>query len=171
MFSNIAPLYTSSSLIRVMHNKSSSPSAEMSLKAVFLITLLTFFKMGSSQLAEIPDRGCVWLFRRSPEDFEICKTELCFVIINENPYMFLDPALAAAPSQPFFYRDHDILYSKLSGLFFDVLRGVSRRVPEVRESRCIYGGSKCICDDTVHFVGYVAKNDVISSWQADTCCL
>ncbi len=159
MWSNIAPLYASSYLIRVMYNETSSPSAEMSIKTVILISLLTFFKLGSSQLAEIPDRGCVSLFRTSPEDFEICKTELCFVIINENPYVFLDPALAAAPSQPFLCRDHDILYSKLSGLFFDVLRGVSRRVPEVRESRCIYGGSKCTFDDTVHFVGDVAKND------------
>ncbi len=133
--------------------------AKMLLTQVFLTTLLTFFKLGSSQLAEISDRGCVSPFRTSPGDFEICKTQLCFIIVDVNPYVFLDPALAAVPSKPFLCRDHDILYSNLTGLFFDILRGVSKQVPQVRESRCIFGGSQCTFDNTVQFVGDVAKKD------------
>ncbi len=73
--------------------------------------------------------------------------------------MFPDPTLVAEQSKPFLCRDHEVLYSKLTGLFFDILHAVSKRVPQVRESRCIYAVSKCTFDDTVRFVGDVAKND------------
>ncbi len=87
------------------------------------------------------------------------KKELCFLVINEKPYVFPDPGLTAAPSRPFLCRDHGMLYPKLTGLFFDILHGVSKRVPQVRQSRCIYAGPKCTFDKTVRFVGDVAKND------------
>ena len=124
-----------------------------------LVTILTCFKLTNGRLGEIPDRGCVSSFLTSPGDFVICETELCFVFINERPYVFPDPEIAAAPSHPFLCRDHDILYSKLTGLFFDILHGVSKQVPQVRESRCIYAGPNCTFDDTVRFVGDVAKSD------------
>ena len=131
----------------------------MRLTPVFVCVLLIFFKLGSCQLTEIPDRGCVSSFQTSQGDFEICKKELCFLVINEKPYVFQGPVPTAAPSKPFLCRDHDMLYPKLTGLFFEILHGVSKLVPQVRESRCIYADPKCTSDNTVRFVGDVAKKD------------
>ncbi len=131
----------------------------MCLMPVFIGFLLTFLKLGCGQLTGIPDRGCVSSFQTSSRDFEICKREICFLVIIEKPYVFPDPVLTAAPSKPFLCRDHDLLYPKLTGFFLDILHGASKRVPLVHESRCLYAGLKCTFDNTVRFVGDAAKND------------
>ena len=107
----------------------------MLLTPVFLVTLLTFFNSGNSPLTEILDHSCFSSFRTSPEEFGICRTQLCFIIVNVNPYVFLDDDLAATPSKPFFCPENNTLDSKLKGVFFNILRGVSEEVPEVSESR------------------------------------
>ena len=53
-----------------------------------------------------------------------------------------------------------MFYWKLTGLFFDIIHGVSKRVPPVCESRCIHARHNCTFANTVHFVGDIAKSDV-----------
>ena len=86
--------------------------------------------------------------------------QLCFlrITVNEKPFVFPDPVLTAAPPKPFLCRDQDILYSKLTELFSNILHSVSKRVPQVRDSRCMYAGRNCTFDNTVRFVGDVAKD-------------
>ena len=80
-------------------------------------------------------------------------------MINEKLYLFPDPTLSVAPADPFLCRDHDALYSKLQGVLFDILRGISKRVPQVREARCVHIDPKCTFDNSEHFVGDVANKD------------
>ena len=130
------------------------------LTPLFYLKLLMIFTIVTSQQTSIPDRGCVSSFQTAPSSFEICKTELCFVILKEYPYALINSTLESAASQPFLCRDHDLIYPKTKGLFFDVLRGVSRYVPKVRNARCVFGGRKCSFDNSVRFVEDIVKNEL-----------
>ena len=142
----------------------------MQLTPFCILTLLTLFRWGDSLVAGIPDRACVSSFEMLPDEVEIFNNELCLIMINEKPYVFPDPTFSAAPADSFLCRDHDIVYAELQGLFFDILRRVSKRVPEVRKARCIHAGSKCIFDNSVRFWDDVAKNDSRYRFVAATRC-
>ena len=136
-----------------------STKTEARLTPLFCLKLLMIFTVVTSQQTSIPDRGCVSSFQTAPSNFEICKTELCFVILKDYPFVLINSTLESEEPQPFLCRDHDILYPKTKGLFFDVLQGVSEYVPEVRNAQCIFGGKKCSFDNSVRFVEDIVKNE------------
>ena len=136
-----------------------STKTEARLTRLFLLKLLTIFTIVTSQQTSVPDRGCVSSFQTARSSFEICKTKLCFIILRAYPHVLINSTLESAAPQPFLCRDHDIIYPKTQGLFFDVLRGVSRYVPKVRDARCVFGGKKCSFDNSVRFVEDIAKNE------------
>ncbi len=117
------------------------------------LTFLLLLTLVSCEVVSLPDRGCVPSFREAPRDFKICKTRLCFVLLPEKQYVIPEPGLRFPPSRPFRCLDND----KYAGVFFEVVKGASKRVPEVKKAMCIYGGRNCSFDSSVRFVEDNAK--------------
>ncbi len=120
---------------------------------LFCLTLLVALAPVSSQEISVPDRGCVSSFRNASDHYKICKTELCFVILPEKPYVIADLGSDSPPPHPFPCIDNGIY----SGVFFEVLKRAGEMVPEVQRARCIYGGRNCSFDNSVRFIEDTVK--------------
>ena len=120
---------------------------------LFSVIVLSICSLVSSHVSIVPDRGCVSKFHEAPRQFDFCTNKLCFVIHPEQPYVFSEPTLLKSTGG---IPCND---TNFKGLFFDVLKEVSKSVPEVREATCIYVGNDCTFDNTVRFVQDAVKQN------------
>ena len=121
---------------------------------LFCVIVFTLSSLGDSHAFMVPDRGCVPTFHETPRQFDVCTKKLCFLINREEPFVFPVPRYLLKSKKPFPCNNAD-----LKGVFFDVLKDVSKSVAEVGEALCIYGGNDCTFDNTTRFVEDAVKRN------------
>ncbi len=96
-----------------------------------------------------PKRECLPRFKTHPEDFNMCKTEICVVFRVEKPFVFLDPGMTSSDHERLFRcRLRKKAYPELEGIFFNTLDNVDT----LADAWCMWAGPNCPFDGLITFL-------------------
>lgn len=108
---------------------------------------------------------CVSTFL-SPETrkrFDICLTEECLIIKDQNPIVFLDQSMNNPEDQrPFLCSNPQGRHPKLRGVFFDIVE----KMGPLRNAHCVWAGENCTFDGILNFVNESAIAGYRHRWVA-----
>lgn len=107
--------------------------------------------------------NCLSTLTSQPSRFELCKTNICYLFIIEEPFIFLDknvfddsPQAASQYQVPFRCGQPGSLHPSVRGIAFDLHMNTSSR-----ESYCVWAGhpNQCSFNALVEFTDLMAEND------------
>lgn len=124
---------------------------EPCIMKVFVANLLVFSLLILTCSSEECKVGnCFPDFASKTEQFDICKTNLCFLVLPEPPFVLRNAVLEKEPALPIPCNN-----PKLEGIFFGMLKSMpslTRDNPLIPDGKCIYAGSKCSFDGSLCFM-------------------
>ncbi len=132
----------------------------MRFPVVFVQFLLSsLFAFCFCQELSLPTRhrnftGCLTRFVNNLHHFEPCLKEVCFLFVDQQPYVRIDPSMADEGDQKLFRcRDHSAHFSLLSGIAFEMHKNLKGP-----DHWCVWAGQDCMFNNMVDFVEIQAEN-------------
>ncbi len=92
--------------------------------------------------------GCLRRFASHENEYRACLTKPCFIFLQEEPFINLDPSMTAdIHTQVFPCHSPRSKFKLLSGIAFDVMDKTA-----ARDAMCVWGGPDCLFNNAVNFI-------------------
>lgn len=95
--------------------------------------------------AEVAVSDCFSRLRTHAAEFEICKTQLCLMFIDEGPYAIATKKMVAENIQTLFKCQEKAAFPGLHGISFSIMD----RMKEMDDVYCVYAGNNCKFGDMI----------------------
>lgn len=101
---------------------------------------------------------CLSRLQTSPEEFEVCKTEICWMFCSEIPFVVVPELMERMNNQtPFLCKDAAATFNGLRGIFFQILG----QMKGMDSSYCVYAGNQCKFNNLLE----LAARPLSSTWN------